>query len=528
MQSTTARRWLAGPVAVGALIAATATPSLAQTPDLAPTLGVYLADTTVAAGSAGKVEHPIMYATGPLTLTAAIITVDFTDLAGIAEVAEDAGERQLCTSPSSGHLTCALPGATTVDKDGAASAVGLAVKADPAAAEGASGTLTLSFRADGHRAVSHSATVRVGEGVDLAAGPATPLDGKPGGTVTGPLELRNAGDTVAKGAVAVFFTDYGIRAGKKYSNCTYEGDEPRTCRFDQAFRAGGRYSAGLPYRIAADAAAPSRAVGDVVWMTPSEYQDFLAYLDKLGGSPGKPGTAGRLTLVQQQADTPDPAGAAAAGRVQAETEPTDNWTTMTVMVGGRNGADLAAVGDTLTGKAGDVVTATVGVTNKGPATLNSGRAEELLIRADVRVPAGTTAVTVPDTCVPLVGNAADQQHPGKAGAAAYRCSAPRLVPVGQTYTVDLKLRIDSVTAGATGTATVVTTCGACEWITSDLNAANNVAKIVVNPAAGGGQGGGLPISGPHTMSLLGTGLALLLAGAFLLLVTRRPVQNLQG
>ena len=82
-----------------------------------------------------------------------------------------------------------------------------------------------------------------------------------------------------------------------------------------------------------------------------------------GISVGKPGNGGNLTLTK----------AGALRGFQADTNPDNNWSGMKVSVTGKNGVDLAAIGDSVTGKAGEVVNATVGVRNNGPASLDFNR-----------------------------------------------------------------------------------------------------------------------------------------------------------
>src|SRR3712207_8392714 len=58
----------------------------------------------------------------------------------------------------------------------------------------------------------------------------------------------------------------------------------------------------------------------------------------------------------------------------------------------------------------------------------------------------------------------------------------------------------------------------CEGFVGDLDPANDIATIVVNPA--GGAGGGLPVTGPAARLFVGIGAALLLIGAVGFAVTR--------
>jgi LPXTG-motif cell wall-anchored protein len=350
----------------------------------------------------------------------------------------------------------------------------------------------------------------VGEGVDLANGTEAQVSAGPGDRFSAPLAIRNAGETTAHGASVLFFNDAAIRSAKKFSNCTYVGDSLRTCHFDTDLRAGASYTAAFPYAVGADAYAPGAAYGENAVLTPAEFEDFTAYLRTSGGSVGAPGTEGKLTLSEVRA--------VAARKVQVDTDPSNNWGSLELTVTGKNRADLAAVGDTLTGAAGDVVTATVGLINKGPATLDATRMGGPVTRVDVVIPDGTTATDVPESCAPMKGDEIDWEHGGKAGAAKYRCFTGSFIAAGATETLDLKLRIDKVIANASGTVTINGKCE-CEGISGDLDPANDVAYLVVNET--GGTGGGLPVTGASTGLIVAAGGVLLAAGAVGFVLTRR-------
>jgi len=82
--------------------------------------------------------------------------------------------------------------------------------------------------------------------------------------------------------------------------------------------------------------------------------------------------------------------------------------------------------------------------------------------------------------------------------------------VGTDWTIPVKLRIDQVITGATGTVTVVTKECACR---PDTNPANNAANVVLNAA--------LPTTGVQTGLLAGTGVLLALSGVAAFLLGRR-------
>jgi LPXTG-motif cell wall-anchored protein len=511
MRTNLARRYLAGLAVAGAILAVGAVPAAAQEP---PTrLGVYFLDTTIAAGSAGKLDSAILYASKPVVLHEATVRYDFTDLAGKVTIGED-DDRSRCTSPAANVLLCTVPyDIEVLDEWGLGGVFDVRITPEAGAKKGDEGVLKVTFGAAGFGTVTHDAKIRIGEGVDLAAGPDLDRSAAPGGKVSAPLTVRNAGSTTAKGASVIFFNDYAIRATKHFSNCTYEGDKLRACHFEDALQPGNSYSAALTYALGTDTYAPSQAAGETNWMTAAEFEDFAAYLASRGVDLGKPGNDGELTLAGV-------AGAKARG-LQADTDPTNNWSSLQVTVTGKNGVDLAAVGDTVTGKAGDVVKVTVGVGNNGPATLDFGRSGSPVTKVDVAIPNGTTAVAVPNVCQPRKADGeGDWEKSGEPGHRSYRCYPDTFLPVGEQQTFEFELRIDKVIVDAAGSVTINAKCTCGGGLDADLDPSNDVAKLLVNPGEGGG-GGGLPVTGAATGIVAGVGGLLLAAGAVGFVLARR-------
>ncbi|MGK5737555.1 LPXTG cell wall anchor domain-containing protein [Micromonospora sp. URMC 103] len=512
------RRWLAGLGVAGALVAASASPAAAEEP--AVHLGIYMNDTTVAVGSEGKIESPTLYASEPVVVQGLTVRYDYRDLDGKVKVTPEFASE--CDASETGVLVCQDPFEIGLDDWGSGGLFGVVIKPTAKAVDGDSGDLKVTVSAEGMTPASHTATVKIGEGVDLAGGPEVSLTASPGGGFTAPLVLSNVGETAAKGAVVVFDHDYAIQPGKHYSNCTYEGDQLRTCRFTDEVASGDTLTASVPYVLGKDTYAPGREYGYHNWMTPSEFDDFVGYLGDQGVTIGKPGTDGPLVLAKKSTMK--------ASSFQADVDPSNNWSGMEITVTGKNGADLVAIGDKLTGKAGDVVTATVGVRNNGPASLDFGRSGTPVTKIDVTVPTGTTAVEVPGDCVPMDGDDANWEQAGEPGAKKYRCYPDIFIAAGEEQTVEIGLRVDKVVADATGTVVINAKCE-CEGFTEDTNPANDSAKILVNAtttgSGDGGQGGGngdggsLPITGSSTGLIAGIGALLLVAGAGGYLVARR-------
>ncbi|MFC0528408.1 LPXTG cell wall anchor domain-containing protein [Phytohabitans kaempferiae] len=511
MLAKSAPRWFAGLGVVGALIATTAIPAAAQA---AAQVSLFFSDTTVAAGGPGKVDSVFLFATGPVVLDKPVVTFDATDLAGVVEI-EDESLSSYCEEPSPGVLRCQDPFEIELDEDTLAVPFSIVMTAAPGATDGDEGTLKVTLTAPGIDAVSHEARLRVGEGVDLAAGDNAEVSAAPGAAFTAPLRVRNIGDTTAEGAVAIFYNDYGFQAAQKYSNCTYDGDEVRICTFDGDLAAGADYGVPFAYRLRADTYAPGSQFGEVGWMTPAEYEDLRAYLDKFGIDAGQPGDGPKLELSQV-------VGAQARGR-QADTDPFNNWSYVEVKATGENGADLEAIGAEFDGEAGTTTDVELKVVNNGPAVRSSGRGGETITRVKVVVPSGTTAVAAPEECHPTTaddntGEDVDWEHPGKAGAPAYFCDGGLFLAVDETLAYPFTFRIDEVIADAAGAITVNAPCE-CPTFGDDLDKSNDTAKILVNGTGGGG--GGLPVTGASTGIVAGAGALLLAAGVAGFVIARR-------
>lgn len=515
------RRWLAGAGVVAALVASTAGAALAQAP--APRLGVYLGDVTVAPGQAGKVLTPVFLATEPVTLQQTTLTFELTGLG--SGVTLGGGRSTGECSTGNGRLVCETHG-LGASPQGDAGLVAVVLAA--AAGSAGSGRLTTTVHAVGYEPVSYTSAVRVGEGVDLAAGADAKVSAAPGEGFTAALTVRNAGGSTARGAVAVFSRDYAVRAGVRHSNCSYDDQWLRSCRFDEELAPGAGYSAAVPYRLGADTHAPGQEINQAVWMTPAEFEDYAGELRRFGGSVGTPGAGSRLPLVRSGA-------ARVAAAPQADGEIDNNWWTAEVTVTGKNGGDLAAIGDSVSGAAGDLVTVTIGLVNRGPAAFDSGRSGEPVTRLRLELPAGTAAVAQPEGCSVFEPDDDDAENEFKPGVPAYLCPSGTFIGVGQRQTWEIRLRIDRVIPNATGRVWVNAPC-ACTGMDRDLDPRNDTAPVVVNPTAGpgggaptgpgggrtggatGGQGaasGGLPVTGAPAGVLAGTGLLLVLGGVAL-------------
>ncbi|MFG1995585.1 Ig-like domain-containing protein [Actinoplanes sp. NPDC048988] len=273
----------------------------------------------------------------------------------------------------------------------------------------------------------------------LLAGAPVKLSAAVGERFDATLSVTNTGSTAVDGVAVRFATTSGFEAAEQFANCVYEAGQPRDCTFEQSLEPGKSYQLVMPYKVRADAYAPGGLNGQFQW-TP------LA-----GGTPH----TGDGAVLQLRAG--DKLGESPAG----------DWQYLDVAVTGSNGADLAALGTTVTGAAGDVVEAEVGVRNDGPATLDwtrGGTSPGLVV---VTIPAGTSVVKTPEGC---------DRDSGQ-----YVCETATLFPTATTTTWKFPLRINQVVAGATGSVEVNPACQ-CQRFDKDLDKSNNTASLVVNPA----------------------------------------------
>jgi LPXTG-motif cell wall-anchored protein len=237
----------------------------------------------------------------------------------------------------------------------------------------------------------------------------------------------------------------------------------------------------------------------------------------MGGDVGLPGTGGVLELIE--VDT------FSAANIEADTDPTNNWTALFLSVTGQNRTDLAAIGDTITGAEGDEAAAVVGIRNNGPATIDRSRVGSSAAVVHVTVPPGTTAIEVPSACQPQTEDGQIVGAPGDPGQPRYICAGTAMIlPAGETVTFELTLRIDEVIPDAAGTVGILQRC-LCDALPPeiDVDHSNNVAKILVNPTEPE-----LPDTGNRVGLIAALGVLLLLLGTtavVLALRRRQPAAN---
>ncbi|MER7440088.1 LPXTG cell wall anchor domain-containing protein [Micromonospora avicenniae] len=509
MLKSSARCWLAGLGVAGAFVAAAAAPAAADPVD---EVALYFPDTTVALGDQGKAVGARLFTRVTSQFHDATVRYDYRSLAGKVKLEADD-----CETPEQGVLLCSEPSPVYVDQTEGGFLTKVNISATADAKAGDAGDLKITFRVGNLEKATYTSRIQVGEGVDLAAGPDAEFDVKPGDSFEAPLTVVNVGKTTVDGVVAYFDNDYAIRAVDRFSNCLYADERLVACEFDEKIPAGEARSVTLNYQLGKDTYAPGSQYGNAHFMTPADFEDLIKQLARTGAKAAKHGTGPKLGLTE--------ASAKVARSVQTDTDRGNDFWNMSINVGGRNGADLEAIGAELTAEVGAEITARVGFRNNGPATLDRHRSNSEVTFVDVTLPAGTKAVEVPQNCAPFKGDGTKQTDGGKPGAPAYRCFPGTFAKAGEELTSDLRLRIEEIVPGASGTVKINAPCECQGGFKDDLKPANDTAKILLT--ATGGQGGGdgdggsLPITGESTALIAGIGALLLTAGVGGYVLARR-------
>jgi hypothetical protein len=393
----------------------------------------------------------------------------------------------------------------------------LALTAKPDAKIGAFAALTVRVVLDGRTLARGTSRVTIAEGVELAATePIGAISVPTGETVELNAGVRNAGERAVTGVVMAFTADDGIEPAH-YRNCVAI-DLGAACTFDSELAPGQEYRLSSPFRVTATDAlwAPSKWNVTIAWSTAQDYADRGGPLPSGGDGP-------ELTLV---------AAPAALGVPQTDVDPWSDYAFGTIEITGDNRSNVTAIGARARAEVGQTITVRIGVRNNGPASLiGYGRELGSYLTVGMTPPAGTTVVKVPTLCEPFnMGDLIPPPWPPGAnyddgnfycfGGPYYDSGyAPR-----ETVTWEFRLRIDKPGAlrGRIFTQ-VITPKNAPK---GDPVPSDDTAAIVITAAAvdtggeGGSDGGGLPITGSDTTAIALIGLALLLAGAVTVQVTR--------
>jgi LPXTG-motif cell wall-anchored protein len=519
---------------VAAVVAAPATAALAA----APAVILHFPDIAVVANSAkinplyAWIDVPGDQNSAPVQIGKLTVSVDTAGVSDIAtvEAPDDlqVTEGQSCSQTGT-VITCTVTDPLVLEAGtNLLPLLALKVTGKSGAAKGTSGNLAFTAQADGDPLATAESTVTTGEGVDLAGFITKPGSVAPGATVAADLRVANVGAKPVKGVVlAMLGWDPSLVEGKGFSNCTY--GILTVCTFDDELATGTTYEFSTPMRlrIPSDAAVGSRASALGSWYTPSDFKELLDIAPKTTGEEilGPKGTGPAVRLQAMSVNKSASLAASAkksasqpAGS-QVDTNPDNNVLISEVVVVGDHKPDVAAVGATVSGTAGDKVATRVGFVNKGPGTLYHWTFDNTDPATHVTVPPGLRAVKVDDRCFPAAITELSALDEDLTGASDYLCSTDGGKTKAKASTLfDFTFQVRDDASAAPGQVRINEDLYT-DGDVLDSVAGNNTAKIEVSLS--GGSGGGLPVTGANAGLFGAAGTALLIVGALGLLLARR-------
>lgn len=444
-----------------------------------------------AGGSPGK-SFAVYYS--GINLEKPKLTFDFSDIASFARV-NARGAAAL-------GAKCEVEG-TSVVCDVASlrewTVLPLHIEPKTDARAGQKGKITAAVTADNlERSITASKTVTVTSGVDLVATEWHLDDSdnhvKPKDEIITPVGVANVGNLTAQGVQLTFRLGHGL-VPAQYSDCTYAQQRHATtvvCDLPTVTLEPGFMLTGID--ISSTVAADGYGNASVTYL--AEADDVASDLPEALAANAKKGAGGK-TFASKVAKKAIPSASAKAPK-PTDVDDRDNFGGTAYYI--KNTLDLVAVGAEASGSVGNTVKVTVGAKNNGPASGNTNRSGgEPFVILELRLPEGTELVSVPANC------RVDTVHP-----ANVRCDSPETLYVGESYLVELPLKITKVTENAAGLVSFF-------HKDSDPDPSNNTANIVINPAEGGSN---LPVTGVQA-GLIATAGAALLAGGFVLLTVAR-------
>jgi hypothetical protein len=319
-----------------------------------------------------------------------------------------------------------------------------------------------------------------------AAGPDLQVDSSdqtlaPGGTTSTRPSIRNSGSQAAPTVLVSLYSGSYTRFPVHYRNCHYRTDdygfEDGVCLLNNIHLAPGetltpsRYTP-LPIQVKSNVPGQYRPTR---YDPPGQpYSTYLSYsVDAFDAAPVDERLSWPLgngpTLKWQRTTT------AAVATLAAEADPRDNYGQIAITVSPNNPTDIAAKGTAVTGRVGDIVSATVGIRNNGPAAVSAtpelkGGDPADPYNAGLRfTPPKNTEVT--EVVLPPGYYYQDWYEQTTSAGKTYLV-LPYSLAHGAEYQVQFKLRI---TAAGTGQGTVVGQGG-----TSDPVSTNNTSPVSVS------------------------------------------------
>ncbi|WP_250032052.1 hypothetical protein [Paractinoplanes maris] len=363
------------------------------------------------------------------------------------------------------------------------------VSARDAAQVGDEAEVTVTARIGDGETRTGTSMFRVGEGVDLAAGPDRQVEVPPGKTATARPVISNAGSTTIDGAVFVLDADRRLLGSSTHRNCRY--GTAVICVFDTELEPGHSYgfSKPLTLRSPADAIPGSEVEITEYWLTRAEWDDANAIFPETDGVPG---TGPALTL--------EPLASGSVAKPQTDVSPENNSSGLTLTVGGRGWPHLVAVGARRSAAVGASLTLSPGMVNFGPGTLHPELFPNNQLAVVASLPGNVEALEYADDCF----SESDD------GSVLY-CPLVRSLAAGRRVTYPVRVEVAD-DCGDPGRVEVPD-----QWSDDSDHRTKNVAQLTVTSP--GARCTALPITGPAAGWTALGGIALVAVG--LLLAVRR-------
>ncbi|POX58271.1 hypothetical protein C3492_38945 [Streptomyces sp. Ru62] len=433
---------------------------------------------------------------GTTTVDSYTVTLDATSLKGIADVTS-------CPEKADHVLVCEKNKWPLVPRGSAPFQVDL--RRAKGALVGASGEIRMTVESHGVQLASRTVKVTIPDvGLVLDRLERTPSSGevKPGTSMKVTSGFTNYGATPRDHTV-VLMNYQGLTTDEEFSNCEYgtygdhtHGGGQVRCEVEGQVDVNGSYDLDLG-SVTADTAV---LYG---YLRVSYGHEYHWGNDQ----PHHRGTGRELRMTPRPASAPP-------GKPQ-DIEGINEFSVDST-------ADIQAVGTTVRQKkAGDLVKATVGVRNDGPAGMKawtgSEPGEDPPYETRVYIPAGTEAVTTPDHCVKFTKNGALDYY------LCHQETDDFWIDPGQATNWTFDLRVVDPAALKPGKVKVTS-------LPEDPDTRNNTAAIVVRTpgddsgtggtgggpggsAGSGGTSGGGPGGGSGTAGGSGTGSTTATSGA---------------
>lgn len=405
------------------------------------------------------------------------VTIDVSGLAGVAEV-RSVDSR---CAPSGAKAVCRLPSLERFTDELVLFLIP-AAQAEP----GDQGTIIWDQWPpavlpgpgdDTHEVLRWTSRVTIADGGDLVVTPLGPLPtAAVGSRVTIPLTVTNAGNQPIDNLYVIIRLTHGLRPAS-YANCrTQPYDPPYSNSSDTICGIPGVLEPATTYHTSFEATVEAFASR---WQQVSEsvYPGDGAVVRGPMNAPDLALTAREFTAAGDEIDSHD------------------NHTDAQLLVD--TGLDLAAIGATIVGDPGDVVTARVGLRNVGPSEIDPTDGLTFVVRP----PAGVEVTSAP----------CQRNDDGR-----YTCGVDQWLFGPGVQVVEFRMRI-AAAPGADGSVQVAYRGGPARDVVVDDDPANDIAAIRIASRAGG-----LPITGTWTRPVALTGVAALLLGVLAVLISRPP------